>query len=216
MLYSALNTTVLEKIPKTAGRILDFGCGTGMLGRALKEQMTCEIVGVTFSEGEADEAAQRLDRVLVADLDTFTAPAEFGMFDAVICSHILEHLREPHRLLRIARSLMDPGGTLIVALPNVLHWKQRLLQLRGHFKYTDGGIMDSTHVKFYDWDTARALVADSGFVVREAIAEGNFPLPFVRCVLPRKFASKVDRLFTRALPGLFGAQFLIVAGPQAA
>lgn len=216
MLYGALNTTVLEKIPKTSRRILDFGCGTGMLGGALKEQMACEIVGVTFSEGEASEAAKRLDRVLVDNLDTFTAPPDFGLFDVVICSHILEHLREPQRLLRIARSLMTPGGTLIVALPNVLHWKQRLLLLRGHFKYTEGGIMDSTHVKFYDWDTARAMVSESGFALREAVAEGNFPLPLVRRVLPRKFASGLDRMFTRSFPGLFGAQFLMVANPKAA
>lgn len=215
MLYGALNSTVLEKIPKTARRILDFGCGTGMLGGALKGQMDCEIVGVTFSEAEASEAAKRLDRVLVDNLDTFTAPPDFGSFDVVICSHILEHLREPQRLLRIARSLMTPGGTLIVALPNVLHWKQRLLLLRGHFKYTEGGIMDSTHVRFYDWDTARVLVSDSGFELREAISEGNFPLPLVRRVLPKKFASGLDRMFTRAFPGLFGAQFLMVANPAA-
>lgn len=216
MLYGALNSSVLEKIPKTARRILDLGCGTGMLGGALKEQMVCEIVGVTFSEAEACEAARRIDRVLVDNLDTFTPPPDFGNFDSVICSHILEHLREPERLLKIARSLMTPGGVLIVALPNVLHWKQRLLLLRGHFKYTEGGIMDSTHVRFYDWDTARALVSNSGFELRDAVSEGNFPLPLVRRVLPQKLASGVDRMFTRAFPGLFGAQFLMVANPKAA
>jgi SAM-dependent methyltransferase len=216
MLYSALNSTVLEKVPKTARRILDFGCGTGMLGAAIKDQMACEIVGVTFSEGEAAEAAKRLDRVLVDNLDTFTAPPDLGTFDVVICSHILEHLRELQRLLGIARRLMTPGGSLIVALPNVLHWKQRLLLLRGHFKYTEGGIMDSTHVRFFDWDTARALVSDSGFELREATSEGNFPIPFVRRVLPKAIAASVDRMFTRAFPGLFGAQFLMVGKPKIA
>ena len=214
MLYGALNTSVLERIPKTAGRILDFGCGTGMLGAALKDQMACEIVGVTFSEAEAAEAQRRIDRVLVDNLDTFTAPPDFGSFDVVICSHILEHLREPQRLLRIARSLMNPGGVLIVALPNVLHWRQRLLLVRGHFKYTEGGIMDSTHVRFYDWDTARALVSDSGFELLDAISEGNLPLPLVRRVIPQKIASSLDRMFTRAFPGLFGAQFVILAKPK--
>jgi hypothetical protein len=43
---------------------------------------------------------------------------------------------------RLRAALVD-GGTLIIALPNVLHWRQRLTFLRGTFRYTPGGIMDA-------------------------------------------------------------------------
>jgi len=91
MLYEALNLDVLHEVPTSARRILDLGCGTGNLGPALRARGAKEIVGVTFSESEATLAAAKMDRVLVEDLNTFVPPADFGTFDAVICSHILEH-----------------------------------------------------------------------------------------------------------------------------
>lgn len=211
LLYEALNFGVLNRIPASARRVLDLGCGTGNLAAALKERGAQEIVGVTFSESEAKQAAGKVDRVLVDNLDTFVPPADFGRFDAVICSHILEHLTQPHRLLRLVQNLMNPGAALIVALPNVLHWKNRLRLFGGDFKYTDGGIMDTTHARFYDWDTARALITECGFVLSAAYAEGNFPLPLVRRLLPRSLADGIDHWGTDTFPGLFGAQFVLVA-----
>ena len=211
MLYHALNLPVLKAVPASAKNVLDLGCGTGNFAAALKERGAVEIVGVTYSEAEAAQAAGKVDRVLVEDLDTFVPPADFGVFDAVICSHILEHLAQPRRLLRLLHRLMSPGATLIVALPNVLHWKNRLRLFAGDFKYTDGGIMDTTHARFYDWDTARALITESGFVLSSALAEGNLPMPFIRRLLPRSLAEGFDRSATAACPGLFGAQFVLVA-----
>jgi len=123
-------------------------------------------------------------------------------------------LTKPHRLLRLLHNFFAPGGCLIVGLPNVLHWKQRLRLLGGDFKYTDGGIMDATHVRFYDWDTSRALVTESGYTLCAAHAKGNFPLPGLRRLLPHAFASGIDRIGTKRLPGLFGVQFVLVARPQ--
>lgn len=54
-------------VPRTAARILDLGCGTGTMGRALKSRQPCEVVGVTSNQEEADLAATDLDRVEVAD-----------------------------------------------------------------------------------------------------------------------------------------------------
>jgi len=213
LLYESLNHALLHHVPTDAARILDLGCGTGSLGGFLREQKEREIVGITFAEDEARIARQRLSHVIVANLDTYTPESSLGKFDAVICSHVLEHLLDPARLLRSVASHLNPGGRLLVALPNVLHWKQRLLLLRGHFKYTEGGTMDSTHLHFYDWDTAQHLVTSAGFRVTYAAAPGNLPLPIVRGFIPRAAAIQLHILATQHFPGLFGAQFIIVAEP---
>lgn len=214
MLYEALNTSVLKVIPPTDQRVLDLGCGTGNLGFAIKARGCREVIGITFSADEAKQASQKLDDVLVADLDTLSPGIELGTFDTVVCSHVLEHLRQPHRLLRLMLRHIAPRGRLVVALPNVVHWKQRLRFLRGDFIYTDGGLMDTTHLRFYDWNSAHALLTESGYRVSHAEAEGNLPLPLVRKLLPTSIAKAIDHLGTRRFHGLFGAQFILVGQPE--
>jgi len=214
MIYEAFNQAVYAAVPGESRRILDLGCGTGSLGLALKHRGKIEVTGVTYSAEEAAQATSRLDRVLIEDLNDFEPSAALGTFDVIICSHVLEHLLDPRRLLAALRARLGPGGLLVVALPNVLHWKQRLRFLSGHFKYTQGGIMDSTHLAFYDWDTARALVAESGYRLISARGEGNLPQPLIRRLLPRSLTTRLDELAAAKFPGLFGAQFILVASPE--
>jgi SAM-dependent methyltransferase len=203
--YGAVNGDVLARVPGGARRVLDVGCGTGELGRVVKQRLGCELVGLTHSRAEAEAATAHLDRVLVCDLNEFE-PDGLGRFDCVICSHVLEHLYRPERLLRALGQNLAPGGVLVVALPNVLHWRQRLEFLRGRFRYEDGGLMDRTHYRFYDWATARALLAEGGFEVVGAEACGGFPLSRYAAALGRR----LDRAALRVSPGMFGTQFVFV------
>ncbi len=153
-------------------------------------------------------ARRYLDRVIVTDLNTFS-PTDLGRFDCVICSHILEHLYWPDQVLRAMVDVLELGGRLFVALPNSLFWRQRVRFLMGEFRYTDGGLMDRTHFRFFDWASARALVASSGFREVSAFAGGGFPLA--------RYLPGAGRLLSHAAlriaPGLFGTQFVIVAEP---
>jgi SAM-dependent methyltransferase len=211
VIYGAINQDVLARVPREASRVLDVGCGTGALGRVVKERLGCELVGLTHTEAEAELAAVHLDRVLVCDLNDFE-PGGLGKFDCVICSHVLEHLYRPERLLGQLKGSLAPGGVLIVALPNVLHWRQRLEFLRGNFRYEDGGLMDRTHYRFYDWETARALLNEGGYSVVGAEACGGFPLSRYASALGRR----LDRAALRMSPGMFGTQFVFVCRPEPA
>ncbi|MET0650784.1 MAG: class I SAM-dependent methyltransferase [Pyrinomonadaceae bacterium] len=206
MIYGAVNLAVAARVPDGARRILDLGCGNGALGAHLKRRPGREVVGVTFSEEEAREARERLDEVLVCDLEEFDADG-VGVFDCVVCSHVLEHLTRPEELLRRLRASLTEGGVLVVALPNALHWRQRFEFLRGRFEYTDGGLMDRTHYRFYDWRTARALLAECGYAEATREADGGFPLSRFVPV----FGRALDRAVLRIGPGLFGVQFIMVS-----
>jgi SAM-dependent methyltransferase len=206
--YSSINRAVFDRIPVSAGTILDIGCGDGTLGEALKRRAPCVVTGVTASEAETARARTVLDKAVVANLDHDDL-SSLGQFDVIVCSHVLEHLRDPGKTLAGLRANLAPGGLLIVALPNPLLWRQRLEFMAGRFRYTQGGgIMDDTHLRFFDWTTARQLVEGAGFTVREAFADGGWP---GSRFLPGVLGGAVDGLARSVFPGFVGVQFVLTA-----
>lgn len=213
MIYHSINAAILQFIPKTSTKILDIGCGSGNLGGVIKQQQNCEVVGVTYSHAEATLAAKHLDQVFVLDLNSFDPKNLNGQrFDCVILSHVLEHLYEPKNFLQALHSVLEPNAKVIIALPNTLVWKQRIKFFMGDFKYTDGGILDKTHFRFYDWDTSLELVKESGYQIIERIADGYFPLSGIRFIkILRPVTLRLDQLSLKLMPGLFSVQFILVA-----
>ncbi len=212
-IYSSINKLVADRVPSTAHRILDVGCGTGALGQYLKQSQglaAAYIIGITYSNEEKEVAQETLDEVIVADLNTFN-PSSLGKFDCIICSHVLEHLYDPARILRQLGENLSATGVLIVALPNIVFFKQRLVFLKGRFRYEDGGLMDRTHYRFFDWETARELLEESGFTVTEKIPGGNFPLMALRRLFGAKLSGKIDAIALRKWPNMYGFQFVFVA-----
>jgi SAM-dependent methyltransferase len=213
MFYEAVNETLILRVPKTTRRILDIGCGTGSLGKKIKQEITCEVIGVTYSNLEAKFASTHLDQVIIWDLNNFELH-DLGQFDCIICSHILEHLYHPQALLERLHNSLTPNGNLIVALPNVLHWKQRWEFIRGRFRYTEGGLMDKTHFRFFDWETAHQLLEQSGYKIVKAEADGNLPLPVIRKFLPPRLSLWIDHTAVQKFPGVFGFQFIFVCNVE--
>lgn len=206
------NPSLLALLPETATRILDIGCGAGDNARLLAATGR-SVDGITLSESEAITARQVCGNVLVHDLES-GLPQVTNTYDAVVCSHVLEHLRWPDRLLRELRELLRQSeGVLLVALPNVLFYKNRWRLMNGHFDYEESGLMDASHFRWFTYASSRRLLESGGFEVLRHSCEGSFPLPFVRRFVSRQITAAVDAGATRLLPGLFGYQLLLLARP---
>lgn len=209
------NPALLALLPDAATRVLDIGCGAGDNARLLAATGR-SVDGITLSEAEATTASQVCSNVLVHDLE-FGLPHQVGgIYDGVVCSHVLEHLRWPDRLLKEVRELLLPSqGVLLVALPNVLFYKNRWRLLTGHFDYEESGLMDASHFRWFTYASSRRLLESSGYEVLHHTAQGSFPLPLVRRLVGRQVAAAVDGRASRLFPGLFGYQLLILARPVA-
>jgi hypothetical protein len=87
----------------------------------------------------------------------------------------LEHLVDPWAVVRKLDGLLRPGGILIASIPNVRHVKVLApLVLRGRWDYTNSGLLDRTHLRFFVRGSAIALLESSGLKV-DAV-EANGPL----------------------------------------
>ncbi|HEX5501409.1 MAG TPA: class I SAM-dependent methyltransferase [Thermomicrobiales bacterium] len=93
-------------------RVLDLGCGLGYYLR----QFSRESVGVEVSAPSLEACRRAGLNVLSADLN---APLPFAdcSFDAIFCSHVLEHVDAPIMLLRECRRLLRPGGCVVIGVP---------------------------------------------------------------------------------------------------
>ena len=136
--YSGVNPDLLARIPVTANRILEVGCGEGNFGRAyLARNPSAQYVGVELFKEAAYKAATYLSHVIVGDIEqprTLVALDKVcgnGSIDTLILGDVLEHLRDPWRVLAELRDRMAPGCTCIACIPNVCHWSILQQQLNG-------------------------------------------------------------------------------------
>lgn len=149
--YANPRPEVTPLVPPGAHRVLDVGCSTGHLGAALRAAGHA-VTGVEADPKLAAEARGRLDTVLEADVEALAAAGTDpgGPFDCVICADVLEHLRDPWRVVAWAEGLLAPGGSLVVSVPNIRHlqtlWN---LVVRRRWPYRPVGIFDRTHLRFF-------------------------------------------------------------------
>ncbi len=202
--------------------VLDVGCSTGYLG-GLLESKGCTLFGIEENEAAAAEAQKRYRRVFVINLDAYGGlPERQGPFDVVIFGDVLEHLKDPWRVLADMRSLVADEGLAIISLPNVSNWSMRFHLLRGKFDYVDFGVLDSTHLRFFNLRTGRAMVESAGFeVIQTDFTPGVDKLVPYRLLVQSwlkdyRWYRRFEYRLTCRFPGLFAHQMIFAARPIAA
>jgi 2-polyprenyl-3-methyl-5-hydroxy-6-metoxy-1,4-benzoquinol methylase len=157
---------VVELVPVGA-RVLEFGCATGYMSTVLKERRNVTITGIEISPEAAATAEGHCDRVIVGDAEIidFDQLLQGEEFDAIIFADVLEHLRDPRAVLRKVRGLLSDRGSVIASMPNVAHGSVRLALLAGDFRYTETGLLDKTHLRFFTRESLQDLFEEAGYAV---------------------------------------------------
>lgn len=151
-------------------RVLDIGTADGSVARGLVER-GCKVWGVEVDPDSAREAEQLCQQVVVGDIETLDIATAFDgvEFDAVLLLDVLEHLRDPLPVLRKCAAMVGGEGRLVVSIPNVAHAAVKLALLGGHFSYTERGLLDETHLRFFDKAAVDRLLAAADLRVEEEL-----------------------------------------------
>ena len=183
--------------------VLDVGCHTGIMGEALKDHKQCKVIGIDTDINALHIARARLQAALLIDIEQSSWAEHlrnegYHNFDVILFGDVLEHTQYPERILLQAKEILKPGGDVIVSVPNIAHWRVRLGLLFGRFDYTDSGILDRTHLRFFTRRSAIALLKNSGYTVSQLNVAG-YSLP---------------HWLIRMFPGLFAVQIVLSAKPE--
>jgi SAM-dependent methyltransferase len=113
---AAWSGLLLEHLPPAPSTILDLGCGTGTLSVLLAE-LGYLVTALDSSLGMLQQAAAKARRAEVDvdfQLGDVVAPPVEGTFDVLLCRHVLWSLPSPAEVLAQWRSMLRPGGRLIL------------------------------------------------------------------------------------------------------
>jgi 2-polyprenyl-3-methyl-5-hydroxy-6-metoxy-1,4-benzoquinol methylase len=150
--------------------VLDIGAADGSVARPLVAR-GCRVWGIESDADAAEKARAVCERVIVGDVEQLDLETDLEgrRFDVVLLLDVLEHLHDPLAVLTHARQFLAPGGRVITSIPNVAHGAVRLSLMSGTFTYTETGLLDKTHLRFFDRRSAEALIRGAGLHIVERL-----------------------------------------------
>lgn len=149
--------------------VCEFGCSSGMLSKLLKEQ-GCIVTGLDIDSESLNYAKEFQKETIIVnlnDIEKWVRLLEGNKYDTILFLHILEHLIEPEKVLSMALKFLKRDGIVIIAIPNINNAKDRFNIFLGDFNYSEIGVMDKTHLRFYNFKTMKNLIDDCGLIVEE-------------------------------------------------
>src|SRR4051812_9406742 len=118
--FSQERPELVAQLPARLGRLLDIGCGTGGVGRAVRDRVDY-LAGIELEPDAAAAARAAYDQVVTGRVEDSLGELE-GPFDTVLAYDLLEHLASPDEVLRRLHEVTAAGTLLHVSVPNARHW----------------------------------------------------------------------------------------------
>jgi 2-polyprenyl-3-methyl-5-hydroxy-6-metoxy-1,4-benzoquinol methylase len=182
------------KKTKLGNRVLDFGCGLGILHRILGEEY--QYYGCDISHKVVQ--MHNNPNIVECDLDHDPLPFKDKRFSYVVCSGIIEYLADVGKFLRdINQHYGHEECLFLITVSNATLLWNRVTMLEGHFPITSPL---SDNVNFFSPKDFLKLLLECQFKVLR-----NYPTSYAHCE-----HHTLRSILGRAFPSLFGDQFLYV------
>lgn len=156
---------LLPLIPHHGTKLLDVGCAEGGFAHLLKQERGyTEAWGMELDERAASVASTRLEKVVIGDVTQTLDSLPNHHFDLVCMNDVLEHLIWPEEFLKRLHGKLTPDAYIFCSVPNIRQFRilWNLLQHQD-FEYTESGILDRTHLRFFTKKTFLSMLDRAGY-----------------------------------------------------
>lgn len=199
---------IVDWVPEDA-LVLDIGCSSGYLAKVLKKKQS-QVFGVEANFNSVKKAQKYCQKVIIGSIENPKTWLKLkNQFEVIILADVLEHLINPEKVLKTASKKLKKSGLILISIPNIAHWQIRLRLLVGKFNYTDSGLLDKTHLRFFTEETIRKLIDEAGFKILKF--EYHFVFPFENRLLNQHIKKGLSNSLGKGWPRFFGYQFIIKA-----
>lgn len=139
--------------------VLELGAAVGTLTRHLVQDKQCRVDIIEIDEEAGARAAQYADLALTGQkgdlngtlwLEELTGKKR--RYDEIVILDVLEHLQNPERTLRLAKTLLKETGKMVLSIPNAAHNSVLINAFHNKFEYTQLGLLDCTHIHLFAYE----------------------------------------------------------------
>lgn len=210
--FASSHQMAIDAVPRGA-KVLDLGCGPGLVAEALCRDKGCNVTAVDAQPPEARPAHPASLRFVPHDLDAETLPEGLDAdYDVILWLDIIEHLRSPERFLDLLRTRFGHRRPrVIMTTGNVAFLPIRTGLALGQLNYGPRGILDFTHTRLLTFSSATAFFEQAGYVVNQS---KGIPAPYPLAIgdnLASRTLLKLNALGNAVAKGVFGYQIYLEA-----
>lgn len=163
--YTGCRKEMLVFIPSGCKAILEIGCAEGNFLNQVKGS-GAELWGVEPDKKAARIAGTKYFKVLNGTLEEALEELPDKYFEAVILNDVLEHMLHPDDNLRKLKSKLTSSGQIVASVPNFRYVKNLFqVVVKGSWRYSDHGILDRTHIRFFTRKSVIAMFEENGFEI---------------------------------------------------
>ena len=181
--------TLARRYGRNGARFLEVGSGMGHLTGQLED--TFETFGCDINHWAVKQSKVVVDASLLQTASAQELPYKDNSFNVVIIKHIVEHLPDPQKAIKEIARVLEPGGTLILATPNL---DSKLKPWKGD-KWI--GYQDPTHISLKTPSEWMYMIEVSDLWIKRVFADGFWDVPYIRFVPP-----VIQKLFFGSLGGI--------------
>lgn len=135
--------------PYTPFKVLEIGCACGAILIEFKRRFpNSSLYGIELDEKPAS-IASHFAKISNENIENSSLSYPKNFFDFIILGDVLEHLREPDKVLETIKDYLTEDGMILASIPNVMHISVIKPLLSGFWTYKSAGILDQTHLRFF-------------------------------------------------------------------